>query len=186
MKLFKIATVFLLATFLAIGGTLAADKWLHVRVEDNGADEERISVNIPLSLVESMLPLIEIDEFHKGKFDLDGELEGIDLRELAAALRDAPDAEFVKVESKNEQVHVSKEGDFIIVRAEDRGGRSNETVRVRMPLSVIDALMGEDGDELDLVAAVRELSRYDDDALVDVVSDDSSVRVWIDSDESGR
>jgi len=186
MKLFKFATVFLLVAVLAIGGALAADKWLHVRVEDNGSDDERISVNIPLSLVERMLPLIEIDELHKGKLDLDGELEGIDLRELASALRDAPDAEFVKVEKKDEQIHVAKEGDFIIVRAEDRGGRSNETVRVRMPLSVIDALMGDDGDELDLVAAVRELSRYDDDALVDIVSDDSNVRVWIDSDESGR
>lgn len=185
MRAGKFATLFLIVSALAFGGAVAADKWLHVRVENNGADDERISVNIPLSLVERMLPLIEIDEFHKGKLDLGGEIEGLDLRDLALALKDAPDTQFVKVESQDEDVHVAKEGEFMVVRVEDRGGRSIESVRVRMPISVIDALLGEGGEELDLAAAVRELSRYDDDALVDVVSDESSVRIWIDSDEAG-
>ncbi len=176
-----------LATLLLASPAAAADKWLHVRVLDGGEDGERISVNIPLNVVARMLPLITADDLHHGKLHLDiDELEGIDLREVAAALRDAPDAEFVTVESKDETVRVKKEGDFLIVRVEERGRRSTEKVRVRMPLAVVDALVGDDAGELDLVAALEALGEYEGGPLVDIESDDSSVRVWIDSSEVGR
>jgi hypothetical protein len=174
---------------VAISVAPAADKWLHVRVEEDGDRGERVNINVPLSLVERMLPLISVDELQGGKLvldELDDDLEGIDLRELAAALRDAPDAEFVTVESEDENVRIAKEGKFLVVRAEERGGRSAETVRVRVPLAVVDALISDDPNELDLVAALRVLGEYEDDPLVDVQSDESSVRVWIDSSESGR
>ena len=168
----------------------AADKWLHVRVDEGGehGKGEKVSVNIPLSVVSRMLPLISVDELQHGKLNLDvgDDLEGIDLGELADALRDSPDADFVTVESDDETVRIRKEGDFIIVRAEERGRRSNETVRVRMPLAVVDALVGDDPHELDLVAALDALGEYDGDPLVDIQSDDSSVRVWIDSSDTGR
>jgi hypothetical protein len=168
----------------------AADKWLHVRVDEGGDNGkgERVSINIPLSVVARMLPLISIDELQHGKLHLDigDDLEGIDLAALADALRDSPDADFVTVESDDEIVRIRKEGDFIIVHAEERGHGSNETVRVRMPLAVVDALVGDDPYELDLIAALDALSEYDGDPLVDIQSDDSSVRVWIDSSDSGR
>jgi hypothetical protein len=150
---------------------------------------ERVNVNIPLSVVEQMLPLISVDELQQGKLlldEVDDDLEGIDLRELAAALRDAPDADFVTVESDDEHVRIAKEGEFLVVRAEDRGRHSGESVRVRVPLAVVDALVGGDPHELDLVAALRVLGEYEGDPLVDVESDDSSVRIWIDSSENGR
>ena len=73
-----------------------------------------------------------------------------------------------------------------IVHVEERGRRSTEKVRVRMPLAVVDALVGDDAGELDLVAALKALGEYEGDPLVDIESDDSSVRVWIDSSEVGR
>jgi hypothetical protein len=172
---------------LAVSPAGAAEKWLHIHVEEDGEHGETVKVNIPLSMVESMLPMISADELHHGKLDLDidDDLEGIDLRELADALRDAPDADFVTVESDDESVRVAKEGDFLVVLAEERGRHSNETVRVRMPLAVVDALVGDDPNELDLLAALEVLGEYEGEALVDVESDDSSVRIWIDSSESG-
>jgi len=184
--LLSIALIGLLS--VSIAG--AADKWLHVRVDEGGDNGkgEKVSINIPLSVVSRMLPLISVDELQHGKLNLDvgDDLDGIDLGELADALRDSPDADFVTVESDDETVRVRKEGDFIIVRAEERGRRSNETVRVRMPLAVVDALVGDDPNELDLVAALDALGEYDGDPLVDIQSDDSSVRVWIDSSDTGR
>ena len=173
-----VLTALLFATPLA-----AAEKWLHVRVVE---DDERVSVNIPLGVVARILPLINNDEMRHGMLDLDiDELEGMDLRELAAALKDAPDAEFVTVEGKDETVRVMKEDGHLVVLAEDRGSRSHEKVRVKMPLKVVDALVG-DGNELDLVAALDALGEYEGEPLVDVESDDSTVRVWIDSSEAGR
>jgi len=171
---------------LTMSATVAADKWLHVHVEEAGG--ETVNVNIPLSIVESMLPHIAVDELQNGKLQIDAghDLDGIDLRELAKALRDAPDADFVTVESNDESVRVSKEGDFLVVHANERGERSNERVRVRLPLAVVDALAGEDPNELDLIAALEALGEYEGESLVEVDSSDSSVRVWIDTSETGH
>jgi hypothetical protein len=132
-----------------------------------------------------MLPLISVDDLRGGKLELDDELGGIDLRELAVALRDAPDADFVTVQSDDQNVRVSKEGDYLLIRVEERGRNSSEKVRVRLPLAVVDALVGGNPHELDLVAALHALSEYADETLVDIESDDGSVRVWIDSSETG-
>ena len=174
------------AVLVSLSTAATADKWLHVRVEENGSRGEKVSVNVPLELVERMLPLISVDELQHGKLDLEDDLEGIDLRELAAALREAPDADFVTVESDDENVRVSKEGEFLVVRIQEKGAHSDERVRVRMPLAVVDALFGGEPHELDLLAALEALGEYSDDALVDVESDDGFVRVWIDSSETGR
>lgn len=176
-----------LACVLALPAAQAADKWLHIRVDEAGAGGEKIDVNIPLDVVESVLPLIQIDDLDHGKLRIHGgDLEGIDLRELAHALRDAPDADFIVVEGRDESVRVAKENEFLVVHVEDRGGRSNERVRIRVPLAIVDALVGDDPDELDLAAAIRVLGEYEGQALVDVESDDGSVRVWIDSSKGAR
>ena len=174
------------AVLVSLSSAATADKWLHVRVEEHGSRGEKVSVNVPLELVARMLPLISIDELQHGKLNLDDDLEGIDLRALAAALRDAPDADFVTVESENESVRVAKEGEFLVVRVQEQGRHSDEKVRVRMPLAVVDALFGGAPHELDLVAALEALGEYSDGALVDVESDDGTVRVWIDSSETGQ
>ena len=46
----------LMAT-LALGGT--SDLWLHVKVEDDRGRGESVNINLPLSVVEDVLPLIE-------------------------------------------------------------------------------------------------------------------------------
>jgi hypothetical protein len=174
---------FLIAVLLLTAGPASASgSWLHVKVQDGGPEGERVSVNIPIQLVEAILPTIETDELKEGKILWDEtELEGIDLRELLKALQDAPDANFVTVEGSDESVKVAKENGLLVVRADDGGG---DRVRVTMPLDVVDAMLGEDSSELDLLAALRALADYDGGDLVTVESDETLVRVWIDSSES--
>jgi len=174
------------AALVCLSSAAASEKWLHVRVEEHGHRGAKVNVNVPLDLIELMLPLISIDELHHGKLELDDVLEGIDLREVAAALHEAPEADFVTVQSDDENVRVSREGDFLIVRIQSKGRHSNERVRVRLPLAVVDALFSGKANELDLVAALEALGEYSGDALVDVESDDGTVRVWIDSSAAGR
>ena len=174
--------VFTLAA--AIGLAAAEDRWLHVRVEEGGSSPEKVSVNIPLQMVEAVLPLIEAEGFSGGKVHWrhwdHGQHDGFDLRAVLDALNESPDTNFVTVQSDGESVRVAKESGFIIVSVDE----DDDKIRVRLPLDVVDALLG-DGDEIDLVAGLRRLGDYGGD-LVTVTSDDESVRIWIDSSDSGR
>jgi len=54
-------------------------------------------------------------------------------------------------------------------------------VEVKIPMSVVDALLSGKKDELDLVAGLRMLSVQGDTELVSVKDEENTVRVWIDS-----
>jgi len=182
-------TIAMLAVFgLSAVPAAASDLWLHVRVEDNGRDAEEVSINVPMQMVEAFLPMIEIDEFRGGRIQLDDwdndEFGGLDLREVLEALQQAPDTDFVTVKSHDEEIRVSKEGGLLIVRVDDR--HDDEQVRITLPLDVVDALLGGEPDELDLLAAIQRLSEYDGGDLITVQSRDESVRVWIDSSRTGE
>ena len=179
----------MVAAAVALSPTLGAQqgRWLHVRVQDGGKDGERVSVNVPLEFVANMLPLVESEELQEGKLHLDtGDLEEVDLREVLRALRDTPDSTFVTVQGPGESIRVAKEKDFLMIRADERGGGRSEKVRVRVPLAVIEARVSGGGEELDLAAGLQALSQYDGEDLVTVESEDSNVRIWIDSSVGGQ
>ena len=173
---------------LALASTagVAEDRWLHVRVEEKGGSGEKVRVNIPLQMVQAILPAIETHQLRDGILDLDldhGHLDGLDLRKILEALQDAPDADFVTVESEDESVRVSKDNGFLLVTADT----DDEKIRVRMPLGVVEALLGDgEGTDLDLVAGLARLSEFDGGDLVTVQSNDTSVRVWIDADQGSN
>ena len=176
-KLMALTLVLFLGTGMAY-----ADHWLHVRVSENDNDGEQVSVNIPLSVVQAILPAIETDDFRNGRIRLDsGEIEGIDLHEILKAFRESPDANFVTIDGGDEQVRVSKERGMLLVNVDG----DDETIRVRLPLDVVEALLDGGNDELDLMAALNVLAEHDGD-IVSVESDDESIRVWIDGDSEGR
>ena len=87
------------------------------------------------------------------------------------------------VRSEDETVRVAKERGFLLVEVNER--RGNEHVLVKMPIGVVEALLGGDDGKLDLAAAIRRLGDFDGEDLVVVESDDSKIRIWIDADESG-
>lgn len=110
----------------------------------------------------------------------DADLNGVDLRALLDAVRTTADGEFVKVESPEEDVRVAKEGDHLLVRVRENH-HQNQKVDVRVPMTVVNAMLSGSKDELDLVAGIRALSAYGDTALVTVDDKEESVRIWVDS-----
>jgi hypothetical protein len=110
-----------------------------------------------------------------------------------------------------EEVRVAKQGGFLLVHVKDGASghathrhhgdkdsadksssdkkqeSASETaerpsrVEVRIPLSVVDALLSGKKDELDLVAGLRMLSAQGDTELVSVKDGEDTVRVWVDS-----
>lgn len=179
-------TAFLLVLVLAAAGMAAAqatptERWLHVRVESTDARGELVRVNVPLSLAEKVLPAINHENLRNGKVSFHGRMEGVDLRALLAAVREARDGEFVTVQSRDGEVRVAKQQGYLLVHARDNHRDKDGRVEVRVPMSVVDALVSADANELDLVAGIRALAAHGDAELVSVKDNRNTVRVWVDS-----
>lgn len=158
------------------------ERWLHVRVENADHKGELVRVNLPLSLAEKVLPAIHNGRLHDGKISINRpEVNGVDLRAVLEAVRSSRDGEFVTVESPENDVRVAKQAGYLIVEVRENRKNTKPQVEVRVPLTVVDALLSGPGNELDLVAALRALSAHGDTELVRVKDDHSTVRVWLDS-----
>jgi hypothetical protein len=163
------------------------DRWLHVRVINSDHKGEIVRVNIPLELAENVLPTISKERLHNGKVNIDqAHMNDVDLHALLNAIRTAKDGEYVTVQSSDQDVRVAKEGRRLLVHVKDnKSSKSNKSdVDIKIPMHVIDALFSAGKDELDLVAGLHALALQGDTELVSVKSEDSTVRVWMDSKNS--
>ena len=156
--------------------------WLHVRV-DEPSKQGKVSVNLPLSVVSVALEaapetVLRNGHFRMGKGD-NGErnLKVADLRRAWAELKKTGDTEFATVEDEGEKVRVARAGDLVLVHVDKLD--SSESVRVEVPVGVVDALFSAPGDELNIRAALGELQKRRGD-IVRVKDETSTVRVWID------
>ena len=149
----------------------------------NGDDGEKVSVNLPVSLIDAVLGNLETDEFHGGIIQLDDcEFDRAMIEAVYEAAVESDDGEFVKIEDGDESVRVVKKGDEIHINVEDH----HDNIKVRIPLAVVKALLSNtDGDELNIAAALRELAESDDNTLVTVDGDDETIRGWVDDSMEG-
>jgi hypothetical protein len=175
-----------------------APAWLHVRVEE-AAKASKVHVNLPMTVVEAVLKASpQILEEH-GKVKL-GHHHGMSLADMRRAWKELAavgDAELVTVESEDENVRVARKGDLVQVfvdrkaparkaeagpeKAGKGAARSDGPgeVRVEVPVSLVDALLSGEGDEVNIQAAVSELKKLRGD-IVRVREEGSNVRIWID------
>lgn len=186
------AIAFALSALFA-GSALAGDdgKWLHVRVDELSANGEKVTVNVPLTLVEALVPLIDADEVHGGKLRLSGhDMSAAELRAVHKALSASPDGEYVTIAGPGENVRVAKEGGYLLVNVDSSGDGDghgdSEHVEARIPMDVVEALLSSGTEELDLMAAIRALANHGETELVAVSENDGTVRVWVDSSPAGR
>ena len=161
----------------------SAAAWLHVRVEEGKGS--KVSVNLPLSVVEAALKSAPDTIATDGKFHVGRACHNLsvaDMRRMWTELKNAGDTEIVSVEDKDETVKVARRGDVVQVRV-DRP-TSGEEVRVDVPVSLVDAALAGEGDSIDIKALVRELAKRRGD-VVHVNEKDNKVRVWIDESNTG-
>lgn len=173
---------FLLGLSILFSLTLVAwagsNQWLHIRVEKAGKSGENIKINVPLSLVETVLPMLEQKDFKGGKIRLPHQGMTVeDLREIWQSLRAQGDAEFVRVEKADQDLRVFIEGAYLYVKSSEN---SKKQVDVEIPVQVVDAMFSGQGDELNLAAAIRALQESGAREIISVKSEEESVRVWID------
>ena len=170
-----------LAALVAGGaGMLAAadnDLWLHVRVEED--NDTKVTVNLPMSVVGKALPMLPQEHFSAEHMHIDHmEMSISEMRELWREVQNTPDVTFVTVDEGDEKVRVWKEGGYLMVSVDE--GRGGESVEVRVPSRVVDALLSGDGEELNLIAAMEALVEEGEGQLVTVTGDNENVRVWVD------
>lgn len=173
----------IIAGLLSTVPARAADLWLHVSVnEQEGAT---VSVNLPIALVDKALAMVPDEHLRDGRLVLDDvEWSVAELRELWREVMDGPDMTFVTVEDRDENVRVWKENGYLMVKVREDGDTS--TVDVRVPGSVIDALLSGEGDRLDVAAALTALAAQGEGELVTVNDDQDRVRIWVDADAEMR
>lgn len=176
-----------LTLLAASAGTAHAGRWIHVRVKDH-EDGQTVKVNFPLMSAAKLLALVDDDNLHDGHIRInDRDVDAVRLREIWSAVSEAGDGEFVTVEGEDENVKVSRSGGYMLVRVDDRSGHRHrsETVDIKIPVSVVDALLSGSNDELNLTAAIEALDAHGASDIVTVDDEDSHVRIWVDESQAG-
>lgn len=156
--------------------------WLHIRVTEEGESGTKVNVNLPLSLIQVVADIAEKEigreasHIDLGEFD-HHDISIADIRRAWTELSAAGDAEFVTIEEDDEMVRISRAGDKILIEFEENDGDGNG--RVEVPVSVVDALLSGEGEQLNIRAALDQLVSTASGEIVLVETDDTTVRIWI-------
>jgi hypothetical protein len=176
----KRTAIVIFAVLLVAATASAADgtRWLNVHVTEH-TDGTNVEVHLPLDLVLTILKNVNVDNFHAGKVDLELDDVEINFPEIMAAIKDAPDGEFVKVDAEDANVRVVKQGGTIKINVTEGGEEEHAVVNVTVPASMIDALTVDENNQIDVVALLSSFEDLPNGELVTVDSEDANVRVWI-------
>lgn len=163
----------------ALIGAEQATPWLHIHVTEDSGQGTDVQVNLPLSVVEVAMDAIPDHIIREGHLELrHSDISIEDLKRIWDELRSTGDAEFVTAVDGDERVRVYREGEHIHIKVDDLD-TNEEKVQIEVPVSVVDALLEGEGSELNLRAAIAELSTLRGE-LVSVIDGRTQVRVWID------
>jgi hypothetical protein len=197
-------------TLMLMGAAAAEARtalWLHIKVHDAG-EGSRVSINLPLSVVEAARPLIPEEARTAGRLRVDDrDLSVEDLRRIWREVRRQPEGSYLTIDEPQGNVRVARSGGYLLIQAaggterpgrpgapgepgSDIGrrhhGREGEHVEVRIPEPVVDALLAGGGDRFDLAGAIAALAASGEGELVTVNGDHETVRMWVDAEAEGR
>jgi hypothetical protein len=161
----------------------SAERWIHVRVESAKGVSGAVNVNLPIEMASAVLPLIPGDHQHHGRFSLQASVNGQDLRALLDAVHKTPDNVFVTLERHGKEVSVAKSGQNLLIKIVSKASgedHPSETIVIKVPVAVVRAMLADNSDEVDVSAALRELTR-EGDVDVTVKREKETVRVWTDT-----
>ena len=190
-----IASSALILALVAAALAAPPDRWIHVSVVRADGKGETFRINVPMSLAETILPTMCAEKLRGGRVKFDDRIDDVDLRALLDAVRTTPDSEFVTVENRDESVRVAKSGGNLLIKVREKHGdrhgenfsdkhHDHQTVDIKVPLTVVQALLSGKKDEFDVLAGIRALSAQGDVELVTVNDQSETVRIWTDTRNS--
>ncbi len=173
----------------------AAGPYFHLEVQSGSGGNSRhearedrhgdghVSIDVPVGFVQALAALIPDGVHSRGKIVIDErEISPAQLRRIWREVRHLPDARIATFEDHDGRLTVSKERGHLLFRATDAHGRQGEAT-VRIPASVVDALLSGKPGELDFSAAIDALARSGSGELMAVTEDRDTVRIWVDNRE---
>jgi hypothetical protein len=161
---------------VALVATVASLGVVVVDVHEGGPNGHRIVVPVPLVAAQAALALAPMAApAHAMKLPPEAAEHAALAREVLEALAAAPDGELVRVEERDQQVVVAKEGRNFKVHV--TGPRENVSVNVPLHLA-LQALPGPDG-RIHTAALAGALAGVRFTDLVDVQDGNDHVRVWV-------
>ena len=169
------------------GSAAAASSWFHIEVRE-AEEDQKVEVNLLLGLVERAAGMIPRDLRHRGRVHIDGSrFDRHDLERLREAVAELGPGEATTLRIDRRDVEVSRSGSEIRLHAE-AARRYQDDFEVRMPFEVMEAFLGDEEGELDLVAGLKALERHGRSGPIHVEDDDGSsrARIWIDDSPTPR
>ena len=180
-RIFGTALLAAALTAVSAASASAADLWLHLKVDGGKGGEEKVEINMPLTMVESLAPMLQGRVKDGGRVRIDDrDYDVAELRRIWRELEDGPDATYITVNEPDSKVRIAKRGSYLVMTGVER--EDGENVEARIPIPVMGALLSGSGDGLDIAAALRELARFGEGELMTVTSDEETVRIWIDGE----
>ena len=96
------------------------ERWLHVAVDGKNGNDERVRVNVPVSLARTVLASVDHGRLNHGIVHINGaHMDDVDVRSILKAVKSAPDGEFVTVEAQDTDVKVQKKGGMLLIHVVD-------------------------------------------------------------------
>lgn len=174
-----LAILFLSATTLLSAST---ERWIHVRVQNVKGVSGNVSINLPIELASAALATIPGDQEHHGKFHLQASVNGADVRAMLDAVGSSPDGAFVTLERRDKEVSVAKEGRRLVIKIADKpvSNHLSKTVDIKVPVSVVRALVAQNSNDLDVNAGIRALAS-EGELDVTMNNEKETVRIWTDT-----
>ena len=180
--------------------------WIHLDM--TGERGANMNLNLPLAAIEAalaMAPEAVVDGDGQLQLGGDRQIPVTAIRTAWTQLRDVGDLEIANIRDGAQSIRVAREGDIILVDVTgtddgDDAGRGGGTdqddaehdgderrrgrrdigeVQVRVPVSVVDALLSGTGETINVRAAIQELASLRGE-MVQVDHPDGRIRVWID------
>ena len=158
---------------------------LHVEVTNDGDDGENVKMAMPLDLVAAMAGSITTDQSVTEELFNEFSDEGFDLRKFWQEVKDGDINEFFKLEVEEAKIRAWRENGMFRLTVdasesdEEFAGREHAQVEITIPEDLMDLLVDADGavKPEDLVSTLRSMGPM---TLVEVETDQESVRVWLD------
>ena len=179
-KFIQAAFIMVLSATVLMGAQ--AQRWIHGQVENVKGVSGNVSGNLPIEMASAALSSIPT-EHHQGRFHIEGSVNGTDLRAALNAVRNSPDNVFVTMDRRDKVVSVAKSGRSLLIKIDDKPDFTrhfDKTVSIKIPVSVVRAMLSNNSDELDVGSGIRALTR---EGEVDVTmnNEQQTVRIWTDT-----
>ena len=172
----RLCLTVLFAVVLSPAAGMAAE-WLHVEIREGSGTESRLRMNVPVSLVMRVAPLLP-DDRTGCSLSLGRSRVGFeDLTAIWEALSSNSGARVVR-DTREGTIEAIRNDGQVLLRTRSRF--DDDTVEARMPERVLRALLSGRHREMDVAAAVQEMVLAGGGTLAFITSDDSRVHIWVD------